>query len=137
MAEPFAFEMVSPERRLFSGEATEVVVPGGDGYFTVMAGHAPVMSTLKPGVVDVKLADGAFQQLFVRGGFADVAPNGLTLLAEYAVPLSELAAEDIEAHIRNAEEDVADSDTDEKRDRAKLALSQLKEVRDAIANMRR
>lgn len=137
MAEPFAFEMVSPERRLLSGEATEVVVPGGDGYFTVMAGHAPVMSTLKPGVVDVKLASGELQQLFVRGGFADVAPTGLTLLAEFAVPLSELAAEDIDGHIRNAEEDVADAETDEKRDRAKLALSQLQEVRDAIAQMRR
>lgn len=137
MAEPFAFEVVSPERRLLAGEATEVVVPGGDGYFTVMAGHAPVMSTLKPGVVDVKLANGELQQLFVRGGFADVAPTGLTLLAEFAVPLADLAAEDIDGHVRNAEEDVADAETDEKRDKAKLALSQLQEVRDAIAQMRR
>ncbi|GIL00562.1 MAG: ATP synthase epsilon chain [Alphaproteobacteria bacterium] len=137
MAEPFAFEIVSPERRLLAGEATEVVVPGGDGYFTVMAGHAPVMSTVKPGVVDVKMADGELRQFFVRGGFADVAPSGFTLLAEQAVALADLAAEDIEGHIRNAEEDLADADTDEKRDKARQTLSQLREVRDALAHMRR
>ena len=137
MAEPFAFEMVSPEKRLLSGSATEVVVPGGDGYFTVMAGHAPVMSTLKPGVVEVRTDDGEVQQVFVRGGFADVAPTGLTLLAEFAMPLAELASEDLDGQIKNAEEDLADADTDEKRDKARLALSQLHEARDAIEQMRR
>jgi len=137
MSEPFPFELVSPERSLLSGQAREVIVPGSDGYFTVLAGHAPVMSTLKPGVVEVKLADGADHHIFVRGGFADVSPTGFSLLAEYAVPLSELAAEDIDGEIRNAEEDLADADTDEKRDRAALLLNQLRESREAIALSRR
>lgn len=137
MAEPFAFELVSPEKRLLAGEATEVVVPGSDGYFTVMARHAPLMSTVRPGVVDVKMADGATQQLFVRGGFADVSTEGFTLLAEYAVPLAELSQEDLDSQIKDAEEDVADADTDEKREAAATALSQLREARDAIRAARR
>ena len=69
MAEPFSFELVSPEALVLSGEASEVVVPGTEGYFTVLANHAPLMSTIKPGVVDVKMADGETSQIFVR------APN--------------------------------------------------------------
>lgn len=137
MAEPFAFELVSPEKRLLAGEATEVVVPGSDGYFTVMARHAPLMSTVRPGVVDVKMADGQLNQLFVRGGFADVSTEGFTLLAEYAVPLAELSQEDLDGQIRNAEEDLADADTDEKREKASLMLNQLREAREAIGAMRR
>ena len=71
MADAFNFELVSPERLLFSEQVTAVVVPGSDGYFTVMANHAPLMSTIRPGVVEVTLADGGLQKLFVRGGYAD------------------------------------------------------------------
>jgi len=132
MAEPFSFELVSPEALVLSGEASEVVVPGSEGYFTVLANHAPFMSTVKPGVVDVKMADGASSQIFVRGGFADVSPSGFTLLAEQAVDLKELDLADLEAQIQNAKEDVADADTDEKKARAQAALSQLEESREAI-----
>ena len=132
MAEPFQFELVSPEKLLLSEEVSEVVVPGSEGYFTVMANHAPLMSTLRPGVVDVKLASGDTQRIFVRGGFADVSPSGFTLLAEYSVPLDELDMADLDQQIQNAEEDVSDADTDEKKAKAETALAQLKEVRDAI-----
>ena len=105
MADSFAFELVSPEALVLSGDASEVIVPGTEGYFTVLANHAPVMSTVKPGVVEVKMADGGSQKIFVRGGFADVSPSGLTLLAEHAVSLEDFNMEDLEQQIRNAQED--------------------------------
>ena len=75
----FPFELVSPERLLFTGEVESVVVPGSEGEMTVMKDHAPLMTTLKPGIVTVNETAGKSQRLFVRGGFADVAPTGLTI----------------------------------------------------------
>ncbi|MGI9350141.1 MAG: F0F1 ATP synthase subunit epsilon [Rhizobiaceae bacterium] len=132
MAEPFSFELVSPEALVLSGEASEVVVPGTEGYFTVLANHAPFMSTVKPGVVDVKMADGETSQIFVRGGFADVSPSGFTLLAEQAVSLADFNMDDLESQIQDAREDVADADTDEKKAAAQSALDLLEESREAI-----
>ncbi|MBL4695932.1 MAG: F0F1 ATP synthase subunit epsilon [Rhizobiaceae bacterium] len=132
MADSFAFEFVSPEKLLLSGDALEVQIPGMDGEFVVMAHHAPVMSTIKPGVVDVKMADGENTKFFVRGGFADVSANGLTVLAEYAVNLEDLDLAEIDQHITNLKEDVADADTDEKRNKAQAALDQLIESHAAL-----
>ena len=132
MAEPFSFELVSPEALVLSGEASAVVVPGTEGYFTVLANHAPFMSTVKPGVVDVKMADGETSQIFVRGGFADVSPSGFTLLAEQAISLAELDMDDLEAQIKDAKEDVADADTDEKKAQAEDVLAKLQESLDAV-----
>ena len=131
MAEAFTFELVAPEALILSGEASEVVVPGTEGYFTVMANHAPFMSTVKPGVVDVKLSDGATSQIFVRGGFADVSPTGLTLLAEQAIDLKDFDMADLEQQITNAKEDVADAEG-EKKAAAEEALAQLEEARNAV-----
>ena len=77
----FPFELVSPERLLFSGEVDEVIAPGVEGEFTVLKDHAPFMTTLKPGWVHIKSA-GKDENLFVRGGFADVAPSGCTIRAD-------------------------------------------------------
>jgi len=132
MADAFAFEFVSPEKLLLSGEASEVQVPGMDGEFVVMAHHAPVISTIKPGLVDVKMASGETSKYFVRGGFADVSEAGLTLLAEYAVNLDELDMTEVEQHIKDLEEDVADADTDDKRNKAQAALEQLRESHAAL-----
>ena len=134
MADAFNFELVSPERLLFSEQVTAVVVPGSDGYFTVMANHAPLMSTIRPGVVEVTLADGGLQKLFVRGGFADVNGSKFTLLAEQAMPVEELNAEAIADQIRNAEEDVADARTEAKKHAAELKLNQLKELKAALGH---
>ena len=95
MADNFKFDLVSPERLLMSEPAAQVVVPGTEGQFTVMAGHAPVMTTLRPGVLDATLGSGKRARIFVRGGFADVNAAGLTVLAEQAIPLQELQAETI------------------------------------------
>ena len=81
-------EIVSPERLLVSETAQSVTVPGTEGYFTVLGEHAPLMTTLKPGFITAQVG-GNSQVFFVRGGFADVAPEGLTILAEQALPLSE------------------------------------------------
>lgn len=84
MAGKLHFSLVSPERELFSGEVDQVDAPGTEGDFGVLAGHAPFMTTLKEGKVTVY--DGGRQRVFdVRGGFADVTPDGLTILAEHAL----------------------------------------------------
>lgn len=80
MAESFNFELVSPERLLVSADVTAVVIPGTDGEMTVMAQHAPVMTTVKAGVVKLSKADGVEDKFVVFGGFADILPTGCTLL---------------------------------------------------------
>jgi F-type H+-transporting ATPase subunit epsilon len=124
----FHFELVSPERLLFAGEVEAVVVPGSEGQFTVMRDHAPFMSTMKPGIVEIAENGTKKLRLFVRGGFADVSPKGLTILAEQAIPVEELNLAHIEAEIRHAEEDLADAKTDEARRAASEKISQLRET---------
>jgi F-type H+-transporting ATPase subunit epsilon len=131
MAEPFQFELVSPERLLVSEPVEQVVVPGSDGYFTVLKGHAPFMSTLRPGVLDVIRGSGT-ERIFVRGGFADVNAEGLTILAERAIPLAEVDAAMLAQEVKDAEEDVADAKDGAARDAAELVLNQLKEVQTAL-----
>jgi F-type H+-transporting ATPase subunit epsilon len=132
MADPFQFELVAPEQLLMSEPVDQVVVPGSEGYFTVLKGHAPFMSTLRPGVIEVSRA-GQTDRIFVRGGFADVNVGGLTILAEQAIPLSEVAPEILAQDVRDAEEDVADAKDPTMRAAAELKLHQLKEVQAAIA----
>ena len=128
----FNFELVSPERLLFSGAVQQVVVPGTEGDFAVLKDHAPVMSTLRPGVAVVTDEKGATQRLFVRGGFAEVSARGLTILAEQAVPVEEVSDEVIAAEVKAAEKEFADATTDEGRRVAAEKLAQLLEVRDAF-----
>jgi F-type H+-transporting ATPase subunit epsilon len=86
MAGTFRIEIVSPERVLLSGEATEVVVPGMEGDFTVLEGHAPLISALRPGILDIKQGSGR-RRIYVRGGFAEVDPTQLTILAQNLVDI--------------------------------------------------
>jgi F-type H+-transporting ATPase subunit epsilon len=128
----FHFELVSPEKLVFSGDVEAVVIPGTEGEFTVLKDHAPFMSVLKPGVIEIDLATSSKTKLFVRGGFADVAPAGLTILAEFAIPLEELDLAKISADIKDAEEDVADAKTDEIRRLASEKRDQLLELKAAL-----
>jgi F-type H+-transporting ATPase subunit epsilon len=128
MAEPLHFDLVSPERLLLSEEVESVVVPGAEGYFTVLARHAPLMSTLKPGLIEVRSLGGGTRKIFVRGGFADVNPAGLTILADQAIPLEELDAATLAQQVRDAEEDLADAGEDAAKRRT--AESRLNELRD-------
>jgi F-type H+-transporting ATPase subunit epsilon len=126
------FELVSPERLLLSADVQQVTVPGTEGLFTVLPEHAPVLSTLRPGVVDVITAEGQNERIFVRGGFAEVNPGGLTILAEVAIPLAELDSAALEQQISDAEEDVSDAQDDETRRRAQESLDHLRELRSAL-----
>jgi F-type H+-transporting ATPase subunit epsilon len=126
------FELVSPAKLLFSGDVASVQIPGSEGEMTILAGHSPVLSTLKPGVVTVQKDGGSADRIFVRGGFAEVNASGLTVLAEMAVPLSELDASALAKQIKDAEEDVADAKSDEKRAKAQEMLDHLKALAAAV-----
>jgi F-type H+-transporting ATPase subunit epsilon len=126
------FDLVSPERLLISAEVDQVDVPGSEGDFGVFSGHAPVMTTLRPGVLAIQTAGKAAEKFFVRGGFAEVTLQGLTVLAEEAMPLAEMDAATLDQRIKNAEEDVADAKDAGVRDRAQTTLSQLRELRAAL-----
>lgn len=128
----FHFELVSPEKLLFSGDVESVVAPGAEGQFTVLKDHAPVMTTLKSGVVAISADDGKVEKLFVRGGFADVNAAGFTILAELAVPLAEIDAAKLDADIKNAREDLADAKSEDARRAASEKLSQLEEMRASL-----
>lgn len=126
------FDLVSPERLLISADVDQVDVPGSEGDFGVLSGHAPVMTTLRPGVLAIVNAGKAVEKFFVRGGFAEVTLQGLTVLAEEAMPLAELDGSMLDQRIKNAEEDVADAKDAAIRDRAQTTLNQLRELRGAL-----
>ena len=102
----FKFELVSPEKILVSEEAKMVVVPGEEGDFGVLAQHAPLLSALRPGVVRVTSATGEERKIFVAGGFADVTPALLSVLAEDAVDVASIDKAKLEADIKNLEDDL-------------------------------
>jgi F-type H+-transporting ATPase subunit epsilon len=133
MAEAFKFELVSPARLLLSEEMSQVVVPGSEGDFTMLKGHSPFMTTVRPGVVEATSASGKVTKIFVRGGFADASPTGLTILAEQAIPVEELEAGLIAKELADAEEDLADAKSDEAKRVAQEKLDQLKAVLGSLA----
>ncbi len=127
MPDPFKFELVSPEKLLVSGDVEQVLVPGAEGDMTVLAKHAPVLTTLRPGLLEIGFPGGNDQRFFIRGGFAEVNPAGLTVLAETAIDLNELKPDDLAQAIKDTEEDVADLENDAK-DRAQTKLEHLRQV---------
>ena len=98
----FQFDLVSPERRLAQVEATEVQIPGADGDMTAMPDHAPVITTLRPGIVSVTHAGGT-DDYFVSGGFAEVTGTGVSVLAERAMPKGDVTREHMDDLIAQAE----------------------------------
>lgn len=102
MAEKLHFSLVSPARELFSGEVDHVIAPGTEGEFGVLVNHAPFMTTLKNGIVRVLDGDTVKMRLFVRGGFADVTPAGLTILAEEAVDLGSVDVAKVNSELEEA-----------------------------------
>ncbi|MBS0235154.1 MAG: F0F1 ATP synthase subunit epsilon [Proteobacteria bacterium] len=127
MAGTFRFELVSPERVLMSVDAEQVVVPGNDGDFTVLAGHAPVISTLLPGILDVT-AGSMRKRLFVKSGFAEVDPSRLTVLAEKAFDVDELSAATIAEELKSAEAELAVAKDDSSKRMADTLISELKRL---------
>lgn len=120
----FAFELVSPERRLIAAQVDAVIVPGTEGEFTVLAGHAPFMSTLKPGIISVE-ADGKTDKVMVYGGFAEVNPEGLTILAEKAINLADVDREALQREIDALIETLKDAVDDQVRNDTQAQIDQL------------
>jgi F-type H+-transporting ATPase subunit epsilon len=128
----FHFDLVSPERLLFSGEVEQVDVPGVDGYFGVLAAHAPLVTTLRPGILMI-FGHGDPMPIVVNGGFAEVSPAGLTVLADLAVPREEFDVALLAGEIKDIEEDVADEQDAWKRDKLAHKLDQLKALQAALS----
>jgi F-type H+-transporting ATPase subunit epsilon len=127
MAATFNFELVTPERLVFSGEASQVVVPGAEGDFAVLVGHAPFISTLRPGILEVTLPQGS-QRLLVKKGVAEADPARLTILAQTAVPVEELEGARLASELQLAEAQVAEAKDDHARMMAETLLDVLKRL---------
>ena len=126
------FEFVSPERVLFSGDVDQVDLPGAEGDMGILAEHAPMVTTLRPGIVTV-FRGGAHEPIVITGGFAEVGPAGLTILADRAVARADFDHEMLATEIKNAEEDVADATDQAARDKFVRHLDQLIALQAALA----
>ncbi len=122
--EKVEFELVTPERLLLSESVDMVVVPGSEGNFGVLARHAPMISALRPGVIDI-CAEGrsVSERMFVAGGFAEVTNERCTVLAEEALRLEDIERSDVEQQLKDAREDLADAETDKQRAEAERRLA--------------
>lgn len=133
MADKFKFELVSPEKLLASISVDMVVVPGSEGDFGVLAGHSPMISGVRPGVIAVYEGDKVVDRIFVAGGFAEVTGERCTVLAEEAVKLSEIDSAAAEKAVRDLGEDVDDAKTDQARAAAEARLAVAKAKVEALS----
>lgn len=124
MADKLHFDLVSPERRVFAGEVDMVVVPGSEGDFGVLANHAPFMSTIRTGAISVHSGNDV-TRTFIRGGFAEVTAAGLTILAEEAIDLADVKAEDVSKSLAEAREDLGQARNDEERHDAEARIEKF------------
>jgi len=129
----FHFDLVSPEKVLFSGEVSQVDVPGSEGDFGVLAAHAPLVTTLRPGIL-VIYSERDAQRIMVDGGFAEVGPAGLTVLANLAVPVNEFDVAALAGMIKDTEEDVADEKDGWNRDKLAQKLDRLKALQAVLGH---
>ena len=128
----FTFELVSPERVLFSGAVDAVVLPASEGDMTVLAGHAPTMTALKTGFLVITDKPGNGRRILVRGGFADVNQTGLTVLAERALPEEEITQEILDREILQAEMAYDSTNDPGAKHAAEAAVAQLREAKAAL-----
>lgn len=133
MADKVEFELVSPEKLLKSQPVDMVVVPGSEGDFGVLAGHSPMISTVRPGVIDVYEGDRVVDRVFVAGGFAEVTEARCTVLAEEAVALTDLDRAVVEQQIKDLSEDLDDSKSDAERAAAESKLAVARAKLDALS----
>ncbi len=132
MADMITMDLVSPEKLLLSDDYEMIVVPGAEGDFAVLAGHSPVTSSLRPGVISIYENDQEKGRIFVNGGFAEVSHDKLTVLAEEAIHIDDLNRSDLEQRIQNAREDEEDAQDDETRRRAAENRDHLQQLLDAM-----
>jgi len=125
----FKFELVSPERILFSGDVVSVIIPSVEGEMTVLAGHAPLVATLKAGIVFVQTTDQNGKEFFVNGGLVEVNQATTTILAEQGRFLEDVDIAVLDAEILTAETRLAGAHTDEDKKRLQETLVQLREFK--------
>ncbi|TMJ30337.1 MAG: F0F1 ATP synthase subunit epsilon [Alphaproteobacteria bacterium] len=130
----FHFDLVSPEKLLFSSEVTQVDIPGAEGDFGVLAGHAPIITSMRPGILVIYGETGEQLRIVVNGGFAEVGPQGLTVLADAAVPLDEFDRSVLAGLIKDTEEDFADNTDAWQRDKLARRLEQLRTLQAALGS---
>ena len=128
-----AFRLVMPEREVLATEADMVVVPGSEGDFGVLHGHAPLISTVRPGVLEVLQGNKVEQRFIVVGGFAEVTPERCTVLADEAVPFEQVTPEMLADRERVAQEELSDATTDAEKVVAQKNLAVAKDLRRAQA----
>lgn len=128
-----AFRLVMPEREVLAVEADMVVVPGNEGDFGVLHGHAPVISTVRPGVLEVIQDNKVDKRFIVVGGFAEVTPERCTVLADEAMPFEEVTPEQLAERERTAQNDVTDAANDAEKAKAEKDLAVAKDLRRAQA----
>ena len=131
MASKITFDLVSPEKLLLSKAVDMVTIPGSEGYMGVMAGHAPLVTTLRAGMVDME-DNGIDTRFFIRGGFAEVSAAKITVLADEAIPMTELDIAVLDQRIADAQQDEIAAKTDAERQRAAHLVDDLKLVRAAF-----
>jgi F-type H+-transporting ATPase subunit epsilon len=125
----FKFELVSPERILFSGDVISVIVPSVEGEMTVLAGHAPLVATLKAGIVFVQTTDSNGKEFFVNGGLVEVNQASTTILAEQGRFIEDVDTAVLDAEILSAETRLAGSQNDDEKKRLQDTLVQLNEFK--------
>jgi F-type H+-transporting ATPase subunit epsilon len=132
MAETVVFELVSPERLVLSVDADMVVAPGLEGDFAVLKGHAPFISALRPGAIEIYEGDKIVERIYVAGGVAEVAADRFTVLAEEAVPMKDLDRGRLEQSIADAKEDFDDAKDDAARARAQETIDHLGQMLETL-----
>ena len=131
----FQFELVSPEKLMISEKVAMVTVPGGEGEYGVLAGHAPMITTLKPGVISIygDNESAITGRIFVAGGFAETTAERCTVLDEEAIPVSDLDREDIQIHIKMLHDSAGSIKTDAEREAAEAELAVAEAKLQALA----
>lgn len=133
MAELFRFELVSPEKLVLAADVQQVQVPGAEGDMGILAGHAPVMTSLRPGLLEVTTRSGNFKKFYVRGGFAEINPEKMVVLAQQSIDLEQLNKEHLQQEIKDLEDDVADASNEEQRNKAQFSLDRLRELQTVLS----
>ena len=128
----FHFDFVGPERTLYSGEVEAVQIPGTEGDMTVLPGHAPVMTSLKVGFITVTEKSGSGKRIYVQGGFADIGPKAVTVLAERAAPIEEVNPAMLDKEIEQAELARDATEDFQKREELNGYIVQLQEAKNAL-----
>jgi F-type H+-transporting ATPase subunit epsilon len=128
MAEKIAFELVSPDCLLISEDVDMIVVPGTEGDFGVLLGHQPMISTVRPGILEVQNSGGKDRRIFVNGGFAEITGDRCAVMTEEGVPVEDLKRGDLEQRIKNAEEDAQEARSDLERQLLDLKVTTFREM---------